>query len=148
MHTAHVHVCLLLCTDCLYDCLHRPPQSKQLKEDKFHNMYVYGVTEVEVKSTVEAFEMVWQGQRRRRVAETQLNHESSRSHSVFTVRLVQAPLNQAGDEVLQDKEKVASAQLSLVDLAGSERTSRTGGGGDRMREAGACYRVREAGRCS
>lgn len=111
-------------------------------------MYVYGVTEVEVKSTVEAFEMVWQGQRRRRVAETQLNHESSRSHSVFTVRLVQAPLNQAGDEVLQDKEKVASAQLSLVDLAGSERTSRTGGGGDRMREAGACYRVREAGRCS
>ena len=38
--------------------------------------------------------------------------------------------------MLQDKSKVASAQLSLVDLAGSERTSRTGSGGDRIREAG------------
>ena len=49
---------------------------------------------------------------------------------------LQAPLDQTGDEVLQDKSKVASAQLSLVDLAGSERTSRTGSGGDRIREAG------------
>ena len=38
--------------------------------------------------------------------------------------------------VLQDKDKVLVSQLSLVDLAGSERTSRTGGSGDRLREAG------------
>ena len=38
--------------------------------------------------------------------------------------------------MLQDKSKVASAQLSLVDLAGSERTSRTKNEGDRIREAG------------
>ena len=79
----------------VYSVLHhflahcRPPQSKLLREDAVHNMYVSGATEVEVKSTEEAFELVWQGQRRRRVAETQLNHESSRSHSVFTLRLVQ-----------------------------------------------------------
>ena len=114
----------------------RAPQSRLLREDSAHNMYVAGATEMEVKSTEEAFEVLWQGQRRRRVAETQLNHESSRSHSVFTIRLVQAPLNQTGDEVLQDKNKVATAQLSLVDLAGSERTSRTKSDGDRLREAG------------
>ena len=52
-------------------------------------MYVHAVTEVEVKSTEEAFEVFQRGQRRRRVAHTALNAESSRSHSVFTVRLVQ-----------------------------------------------------------
>ena len=75
------------------------------------------------------------GQKRRRVAETQLNHESSRSHSVFTIRLVQAPLDPSGEEVIQDKTKVTVSQISLVDLAGSERTSRTNSSGDRLREA-------------
>lgn len=40
------------------------------------------------------------GQQRRRVAQTLLNSESSRSHSVFTIRLVQAPLDSAGDQVM------------------------------------------------
>lgn len=52
-------------------------------------MYVHGVTEIEVKSSEEAFEIFQRGQRRRRVAHTALNAESSRSHSVFTIRLVQ-----------------------------------------------------------
>lgn len=52
-------------------------------------MYVHGVTEIEVKSSEEAFEVFQRGQRRRRVAHTALNAESSRSHSVFTIRLVQ-----------------------------------------------------------
>lgn len=41
------------------------------------------------------------GQKRRRVAYTALNNESSRSHSVFNIRLVQAPLDPLGQEVLQ-----------------------------------------------
>lgn len=52
-------------------------------------MYVHAVTEIEVKSSDEAFEVFQRGQRRRRVAHTALNAESSRSHSVFTIRLVQ-----------------------------------------------------------
>lgn len=54
-------------------------------------MYVHAVTEIEVKSAEEAFEVFQRGQRRRRVAHTALNAESSRSHSVFTIRLVQVP---------------------------------------------------------
>lgn len=46
------------------------------------------------------------GQKSRRVAHTQLNMESSRSHSVFTMRLVQAPLDQTGRAVLADKHMV------------------------------------------
>lgn len=39
----------------------RPPQSKILREDQNHIMYVAGCTEVEVKSTEEAFEVFWKG---------------------------------------------------------------------------------------
>ncbi|XP_066132691.1 kinesin-like protein KIF23 isoform X3 [Saccopteryx bilineata] len=113
-----------------------PPQSKLLREDKNHNMYIAGCTEVEVKSTEEAFEVFWRGQKRRRIANTHLNRESSRSHTVFNIKLVQAPLDADGDNVLQEKEQITISQLSLVDLAGSERTNRTKAEGNRLREAG------------
>uniref|UniRef100_A0A8C2UJ20 Kinesin-like protein n=1 Tax=Coturnix japonica TaxID=93934 RepID=A0A8C2UJ20_COTJA len=114
----------------------KPPQSKILREDQNHNMYVTGCTEVEVKSTEEAFEVFWKGQKKRRIANTQLNRESSRSHGVFIIKLAQAPLDADGDNVLQEKEQITLSQLSLVDLAGSERTNRTKAEGNRLREAG------------
>uniref|UniRef100_A0A6J0UJA7 Kinesin-like protein n=1 Tax=Pogona vitticeps TaxID=103695 RepID=A0A6J0UJA7_9SAUR len=129
----------------IYDLLDETPfeptkaklsQSKVLREDQHHNMYVAGCTEVEVKSTEEAFEVFWRGQKKRRIANTQLNRESSRSHSVFLIKLAQAPLDVDGDNVLQEKELITLSQLSLVDLAGSERTNRTRAEGSRLREAG------------
>nr|XP_054752223.1 kinesin-like protein KIF23 isoform X1 [Lytechinus pictus] len=107
-----------------------------LREDCNHNMYVAMCTEIEVKSTDDAYKVFLKGQARRKVAHTQLNTESSRSHSVFNIRLVQAPLDSLGQEVIQDKDQIAISQLSLVDLAGSERTNRTNNTGDRLKEAG------------
>ncbi|XP_034734864.1 kinesin-like protein KIF23 isoform X4 [Etheostoma cragini] len=114
----------------------KPPQSKILREDQNHNMYVAGCMEVEVKSAEEAFQVFWRGQKKRKVANTRLNRESSRSHSVLIVKLAQAPLDADGDNILQDKNQVSVSQLCLVDLAGSERTGRTGAEGTRIREAG------------
>lgn len=112
------------------------PPSKLLREDMDRNMFVSGVTELEVKNTEEAFDVFMRGQRLRRTATTLLNTESSRSHSVFNIRLLQAPLDSNGREVIQDRRKIHVSQLSLVDLAGSERSNRTGNIGDRMRETG------------
>ncbi|XP_029663844.1 kinesin-like protein KIF23 [Formica exsecta] len=111
-------------------------QSKIVREDGNKNMYVHAVIEIEVKSAEEAFELFQRGQRKRRVAHTALNAESSRSHSVFTIRLVQTPLDCEGEHVMLDKRVVCVSQLSLVDLAGSERTNRTKNTGQRLREAG------------
>ncbi|XP_077601070.1 kinesin-like protein KIF23 isoform X1 [Stigmatopora nigra] len=111
-----------------------PPQSKILREDQNHNMYVAGCMEVEVKSAEEAFQVFWKGQKKRKVANTRLNRESSRSHSVFTIKLAQAPLDADGDTILPNQMTIS--QLCLVDLAGSERTGRTGAEGSRIREAG------------
>ncbi|XP_056273657.1 kinesin-like protein KIF23 isoform X2 [Pseudoliparis swirei] len=114
----------------------KAPQSKTLREDQNHNMYVSGCMEVEIKSAEEAFQVFWRGQKKRKVANTRLNCESSRSHSVLIIKLAQAPLDADGDNILQDRNQVTVSQLCLVDLAGSERTGRTGAEGTRIREAG------------
>ncbi|XP_006611057.1 kinesin-like protein KIF23 isoform X1 [Apis dorsata] len=111
-------------------------QSKIIREDGNRNMYVHGCTEIEVKSSEEAFEIFQRGQCKRHIAYTNLNAESSRSHSVFTIRLVQAPLDKDGEQVVQNKQVICISQLSLVDLAGSERTNRSKNTGQRLREAG------------
>lgn len=120
------------------DSFNKPkqPQSKRLREDKYRNMFVYGVSQVEVKNASEALAEFQRGQDRRRIAQTHLNAESSRSHSIFTIRLVQAPLDPLGEDILQERSLIKVSQIALVDLAGSERLKRTGAEGDRLKEAG------------
>jgi len=69
--------------------INRHPQRKLVREDGAHNMYVHGVVEVEVKSSKEAREIFYKGMHRKHTAFTFLNADSSRSHSVFTIRVVQ-----------------------------------------------------------
>lgn len=113
----------------------KQPQSKFLREDSRKHVFVCGATEVEVSTADEAFEAFMKGVRRRRIAHTALNTESSRSHSVFTIRVVQAPMI-SEDEVDPNPDRVAISQLNIVDLAGSERSNRTQTTGERQREAG------------
>lgn len=126
----------------VYDLLEEGPAQKTLQtkiiraDEKSKCMYVNGVTEIEVKTVSEAIEAYHLGQKRKRTAHTKLNAESSRSHSIFTIRLVQAPTDSRGEQLLQDRRKITISQLSLVDLAGSERTDRTDSTGVRQREAG------------
>ena len=108
--------------------------SKILREDSYGNMYVHRCTELEVRSPKEALDAFHKGQKRRRVAQTQLNHESSRSHAIFNIRLVKtAP---SGDGEIDCNQPIMVSQLALVDLAGSERCKRTGNTDKALKEAG------------
>jgi len=113
-------------------------ESKVLKEDTKGSMYIKDVVEVEVKSTEEALELMHRSQKKRMVAYTDLNAESSRSHSIFTIRIVQTPCDPLNEDLMVKnlKSAIHVSQLSLVDLAGSERTKRTNNTGSRLREAG------------
>ena len=112
-------------------------ESKFLKEDTKGAMYIKDVVEIEVKSTEEALELMHRAQKRRVVASTDLNAESSRSHSIFTIRIVQATYDSTSDNYTSKaKASIHVSQLSLVDLAGSERTKRTKNTGSRLKEAG------------
>ncbi|TKR77834.1 hypothetical protein L596_018738 [Steinernema carpocapsae] len=100
------------------------------------SIYVDNLTEVEVASPEEALALYNQAQERRKVADTLLNKTSSRSHSVFNVRVVMAPCRQDAYHPIDDPNQIVVGQLSLVDLAGSERTKRTANCGERLIEAG------------
>ena len=108
---------------------------KRTARDACGHTYVRNVTYKEVHSTAEAFEVLALGRANRRVAATTLNSHSSRSHSVFTIRLARAPLDESGAYVLREPRFVHVSECVLVDLAGSERTGRSQTSGHRLREA-------------
>ena len=93
------------------------------------------VAEVECKTPEDAMEAFQRGQKQRSVSATQLNMNSSRSHSIFNIRVVAAPLDSQGEDIFLDNGALVVGQLALVDLAGSERTNRTGNVGQRLQEA-------------
>lgn len=69
--------------------------------------------------------MLNQAQKNRSVAATKSNERSSRSHSVFTLKLI--------GENSATRER-CEGTLNLVDLAGSERLKQSGAEGERMKE--------------
>jgi kinesin family protein C1 len=69
--------------------------------------------------------MLRQAQSNRTVAATKANERSSRSHSVFILKLV------GENSATQER---CEGTLNLVDLAGSERLNHSGAEGDRMKE--------------
>ncbi|XP_066245796.1 kinesin-like protein KIF23 [Euwallacea similis] len=124
--------------DLLDESSGRTLQNKILREDSVKNMYVNGVIETEVKSAQEAFGLFTAGQNRKRMATTSLNSGSSRSHSIFNIRVVQIEqggVNSNGQPTIPAENNIKVGQLSLVDLAGSERTNRTNNTGMRLKEA-------------
>ncbi|KAL4002158.1 Kinesin motor domain family protein [Acanthocheilonema viteae] len=113
----------------------RTLSGKDIRLDANNMFYVGNAIEVEVDSSDEALEQFYRGQERRRVGDTLLNKQSSRSHSIFNIRVVMAPYLSNTCYPDADPTKIHVSQLSLVDLAGSERTKRTGNEGARLIES-------------
>mmetsp|Transcript_20448 Transcript_20448/g.26615 ORF Transcript_20448/g.26615 Transcript_20448/m.26615 type:complete len:690 (-) Transcript_20448:324-2393(-) len=94
----------------------------------------YGMTEIEEVVTMavapenksEIDNIMDIAARNRSVCKTDMNAESSRSHSIFTLHLVAS--NESQNAVLR-------GQLNLCDLAGSERVDRSGAQGKALAEA-------------
>uniref|UniRef100_A0A804N4S7 Kinesin motor domain-containing protein n=1 Tax=Zea mays TaxID=4577 RepID=A0A804N4S7_MAIZE len=99
-----------------------------LREDIRNGVYVENLTEFEVGCASDIIKLLMQGSANRRVAATNMNRESSRSHSVFTCII----------ESRWEKDSASNlrfARLNLVDLAGSERQRTSGAEGERLKEA-------------
>ncbi|OMO53413.1 C2 calcium-dependent membrane targeting [Corchorus capsularis] len=99
-----------------------------LREDLKKGVYVENLTEYYVQTVDDVLKLLLQGAANRRIAATNMNSESSRSHSVFTCII----------ESHWDKDSMTHfrfARLNLVDLAGSERQKSSGAEGDRLKEA-------------
>ena len=89
-----------------------------VKEHPVLGVYVKGLQEIVVEGHEKMQKLITQGMGNRHVASTKMNEESSRSHSVFTIKIHQKDKT--------DDSKSTFAKVNLVDLAGSERAKSTG----------------------
>lgn len=90
----------------------------RIMEDR-GGVVIHGLEEIAVRSEKDIYTLLDRGSSQRKTAETLLNKQSSRSHSVFIITVHMRELND-GEEVIK------SGKLYLVDLAGSENISRSG----------------------
>jgi kinesin family protein 5 len=104
------------------------PQNDNLPvhEEKNRGVYVKGLLEVYVSSVEEVYEVLRRGGASRAVSATNMNAESSRSHSILVVTVTQKNV---------ETGSMKSGQLFLVDLAGSEKVGKTGASGQTLEEA-------------
>ncbi|KAG0496011.1 hypothetical protein HPP92_000625 [Vanilla planifolia] len=93
-------------------------------------VFVRGLEEEIVRSASEIYKILDKGSAKRRTAETLLNKQSSRSHSIFSITIHIKEVTPEGEEMIK------IGKLNLVDLAGSENISRSGAREGRAREAG------------
>ncbi|KAL7422520.1 Kinesin-related motor protein [Cryptotrichosporon argae] len=92
---------------------------------------IQGLEETGVRNLKEGLALLNRGSQRRQVAETKMNTESSRSHSIFTLTVHVKETSVAGNE-----DMLRIGKFNLVDLAGSEAIGRSGAQDKRAREAG------------
>lgn len=104
------------------------PQNDNLPvhEEKGRGVYVKGLHEFYVGSVDEVYQILDRGGAARAVAATNMNQESSRSHSIFVIEVAQKNVETGAAK---------SGRLFLVDLAGSEKVGKTGASGQTLEEA-------------
>ncbi|XP_011088306.1 kinesin-like protein KIN-12D [Sesamum indicum] len=110
------------------DLLDPSSTNLMLREDMKKGVYVENLSEFEVHTVGDILQLLTQGSSNRKVAATNMNRESSRSHSVFTCVI----------ESRWEKDSATNfrfSRLNLVDLAGSERQKSSGAEGERLKEA-------------
>ncbi|CAI5999667.1 unnamed protein product, partial [Closterium sp. NIES-65] len=101
-----------------------------LMEDGKGGVIVRGLEEEVVNNSSDIFTLLERGSAKRRTAETMLNKQSSRSHSIFTITI------HIKESTPEGVELIKCGKLNLVDLAGSECIGRSGAKEGRAREAG------------
>ena len=139
-----------------YDTLRNliPPPNLQLREGPDGGVYVEGLTQEELTCAAQfgaqfsgrgthataahttrprhrcaddALRCLERGVENRKVASTEMNAESSRSHAVFTLSI-------RAKQTVDGVTTVRHSMFNLVDLAGSERVSKTGATGQNLKE--------------
>uniref|UniRef100_A0A7I4DZD3 Kinesin motor domain-containing protein n=1 Tax=Physcomitrium patens TaxID=3218 RepID=A0A7I4DZD3_PHYPA len=110
------------------DLLEPTSTNLQMREDVRKGVYVENLTEVEVHCVQDVIQLLCQGSANRKVAATNMNRESSRSHSVFTC-IIESRWER------DSMTNIRFGRLNLVDLAGSERQKTSGAEGERLKEA-------------
>lgn len=87
---------------------------------------VQGLTEFTCHNIAEVMKLIIIGNLRKKTASTSLNRDSSRSHTILSLKL---------SKIKNNSKKSIDSTLNIVDLAGNENTVRSNATGERMTEA-------------
>lgn len=110
----------------LRDLLDPSKENLKIHQDKIRGVFISELTEKYVASGEEVFELMRLGLENRVVGVTNMNQQSSRSHSLFSITISQT----------NKRDYISkTGKLYLVDLAGSEKVSKTSAVGLRLEEA-------------
>jgi kinesin family protein 3/17 len=90
--------------------------SLEIRESKRGEISVTNLVEVEVQNVAQVFEVLWSGAQARCIATTDMNDYSSRSHTIFQVRMTQTSVSGVSGNSTTKRGK-----LCFIDLAGSEK---------------------------
>jgi kinesin family protein 3/17 len=101
----------------------------ELKENPQKGIFVKGLSDVVVETEDQLMAMLDKGLSVRTTASTNMNSESSRSHSIFSV-----VVEMSTKDPESGKDMIRAGKLNLVDLAGSERQKKTGATGNLLKE--------------
>uniref|UniRef100_A0A8C3U5T0 Kinesin family member 20B n=1 Tax=Catharus ustulatus TaxID=91951 RepID=A0A8C3U5T0_CATUS len=120
--------------ECFYDLLipmssDKKRKTLRLAQDIKGCSFVKDLQWIQISDSKEAFRLLKLGLKHQSIASTKLNNCSSRSHSIFTVKVLKIE-DSGTPRVTRVNE------LSLCDLAGSERYTKTRNEGDRLKESG------------
>ena len=108
------------------DLLDPKKMNLKIHENKQQGVYVKDMTESYVGTEDEVYAILKIGNENRAIGVTNMNKQSSRSHSVFVLQVEQKNLTDFSSK---------TGKIYLVDLAGSERISKTGAQGETLTEA-------------
>lgn len=118
------------------------PDNDNLKihEDVINKRVFVDSREEVVTSVGQVMDIIAGGEKVRAVGETNMNDRSSRSHTIFSLKIESREMSVAEaegeDSATDEGVAVRASTLSLVDLAGSERASFTKAQGMRLVEGG------------
>uniref|UniRef100_A0A7N8YBQ7 Kinesin family member 7 n=1 Tax=Mastacembelus armatus TaxID=205130 RepID=A0A7N8YBQ7_9TELE len=105
-----------------------------IREDK-GNIVLCGIKECEVEGLDEVLSLLESGNTARHTGATQMNPNSSRSHTIFTVYMDKRRGSSRYGTTTSTESQMLSSKFHFVDLAGSERILRTGNTGERLKES-------------
>lgn len=113
-----------------------------IREDPKGRILLTGLTQIEINTVQDLLDALDFGSKIRQTDSTTINAQSSRSHAVFSLNLVQTrtlPIDKrrsvpADSKLSSENTMTIDSKLHFVDLAGSERLKNTGAQGDRVKE--------------
>ncbi|XP_056635614.1 kinesin-like protein subito [Diorhabda sublineata] len=116
----------------VYDLLSIPNSKNKIRQrlalgkSKDERTYIKKLTYLHVTEGLEAYQILQYGLYNLNYASTAVNSHSSRSHCIFTIRLVQSS---------KSSSDVYISDFNFCDLAGAERLKKTMNFGDRLKES-------------